>query len=127
MDRVTLKDVKGDVGACEDLYFTDSALMLLVSNEKGGIEQIIVGNKSGRITEADKLREEFFSHKNIEVEAGKLVVSNKSKAINRLFGDTVQIDGTIKINSEPKYTFYSVEKQGGFFPGYRIARLEAIK
>jgi len=125
--KIELTPIKGYADTFEELYFADSALMLYVEDGKGGIDNLVVGNKRGSVIEADKLREDFFSHKNIEVEAERLRVIDNSKIRNRIFGNTVETEGRIKVNSTPKYRFYSVEKQGGYFPGFRIARLEEIK
>ncbi len=122
-----LTQIKGYVDMFDNLYFTDSAVMLYVEDGKGGIDNLVVGNKRGSVIEADKLREDFFSHKNIEVEANRVRLKDNCKIRNRIFGDTIKIDGEIKVDSKPKYSFYSFEKQGGYFPGFRIARLEEIK
>lgn len=125
--KIKLTPINGYVDMFDNLYFTDSAVMLYVEDGKGGVGNLIVGNKKGSVLEADKLREDFSLRKNIEVEAQRLMVTYNSKIRNRIFGNTIETDGEIKVNSKPKYRFYSVEKQGGYFPGFRIARLEEIK
>jgi|GEM_PF-3347810 hypothetical protein len=122
-----LTQIKGYVDMFDNLYFTDSAVMLYVEDGKGSVENLIVGNKKGSVLEADKLREDFFLHRNIEVEANRVRLKDNCKIRNRIFGDTIKINGEIKVDSKPKYSFCSFEKQGGYFPGFRIARLEEIK
>lgn len=130
MSTVKTREIKGYCDNYGDFYFTDRAIELDVEDGKGGMEKIIVADRKGNISVLDKLRKDFFQRKNIEVKADRTEFKDRSKAVNRIFGTTIEYSGIISVDSKPAYDFYTIQKTGSLCDicdGVRAAGIKGVK
>jgi len=132
METPIYNRIKGYVEEHGESYFPDSFVLLKVEDgiNINGTEDLVVGNKDGSINSVDSLIKDIFLRRNIEIEGERTEFPNnyKNNIAKKIFGlALVERKGIIKVDSHPKYKFYSIERIKDIRSEIRASRLEEIK